>query len=344
METTHRLFAGDASALPVPAASVHLVVTSPPYPMIAMWDGGFGAADPEIGALLAAGRGWDAFEQMHLQLDVAWAECVRVLAPGGWIAVNIGDATRSIGPGFALYPNHARITMAMVRLGLSPMPDVLWRKPTNAPNKFMGSGMLPAGAYVTYEHEYIALFRKGPNRAFSAAEAERRQNSAFFWEERNRWFSDLWDALPGETQALKSAERTRSAAFPFEIPWRLIHMLSLQGDTVCDPFAGTGTTLAAAVACGRNSVGVDRDPALAGRLREVMDLGMRLGPIRARARRDTHRDFVAARLAAGKSVGHLHESGVAVTTRQERRLRLLSPESVVFEADWARVQVGEVAL
>lgn len=344
MDTFHRLLAGDARALPLGDESVHLVVTSPPYPMIAMWDEGFCAADPEIAPLLAAGRGFDAYERMHLQLDAVWAECARVLVPGGWIAVNIGDATRSIGAGFALYPNHARITMAMIGLGLTPMPDLLWRKPTNAPNKFMGSGMLPAGAYVTYEHEYVGLYRKGVGRRFEGAEAERRRESAFFWEERNRWFSDLWEGLVGERQALDQAERTRSAAFPFELPYRLIQMYSLHGDTVLDPFAGTGTTLAAAVASGRSSVGVERDAQLAATLSATVELGVRLGRSRAAARRDAHHEFIAARLAAGKEIKHTHQSGVQVMTAQETSLRLLVPEAVDVEAGAVRVRYGDLDL
>lgn len=342
METLHRLFAGEARSLPLPDASVHLVVTSPPYPMIAMWDEGFCAADAEIAPLLAAGRGFDAHERMHLQLDAAWAECVRAVVPGGWIAVNVGDATRSIGGSFALYPNHARITMAMIRLGMTPMPDLLWRKPTNAPNKFMGSGMLPAGAYVTYEHEYIGLYRKGTTRAFEGTESERRRQSAFFWEERNAWFSDLWEGLPGGRQELDKAERARSAAFPFEVPFRLIQMYSLQGDTVLDPFAGTGTTLAAAVASGRSSVGIDRDVQLADKLPAIVDHGVRMGVARSEARRQGHHDFVATRLAAGKEIKHTHESGVAVMTAQETSLRLVVPESAESAGEGVRVRYGEL--
>ncbi|GDX82139.1 DNA modification methylase [Deltaproteobacteria bacterium] len=344
METLHRLVAGEARSLPVADASVQLVVTSPPYPMISMWDEGFCAVDPEIAPLLAAGRGFDAYERMHLQLDEAWAECVRALIPGGWIAVNVGDATRSIGGGFALYPNHARITMAMIKLGMTPMPDILWRKPTNAPNKFMGSGMLPAGAYVTYEHEYVGLYRKGASRPFSAADAERRRESAFFWEERNRWFSDLWEGLPGERQGLDRAERSRSAAFPVELPYRLIQMYSLQGDTVLDPFVGTGTTLSAAVASGRNSVGVERDALLAGTLAASVELGVRVGRERATARRDAHREFVAARLAAGKTIKHVHASGVAVMTGQEMGLRLRVPTSAARESSTIRVAYTDLEL
>lgn len=114
-------------------------------------------------------------------------------------------------------------------------------------------------AYVTYEHEYILVFRKGGNRKFTNAEKNIRHNSAYFWEERNIWFSDLWE-IKGTTQVLKKVEsRSRSAAFPFEIAYRLVNMYSLQYDFVYDPFSGAGTVTRAAMASKRNSIGIDID-------------------------------------------------------------------------------------
>ena len=108
----------------------------------------------------------------------------------------------------------------------------------------MGSGMLPAGAYVTLEHEHILVLRKGNKRNFKTPEEKlRRQKSAFFWEERNLWFSDLWEDLKGTKQNnIDKNIRERSGAYPFELAYRLINMLSLREDKVLDPFLGTGTT------------------------------------------------------------------------------------------------------
>jgi DNA modification methylase len=124
----------------------------------------------------------------------------------------------------------------------------------------MGSGMLPPGAYVTLEHEFILIFRKGEKREFKKQqEKENRQNSSYFWEERNIWFSDLWD-VKGTNQKIKDKElRNRSAAYPFEIPYRLINMFSVQDDVILDPFLGTGTTTLASIASKRNSIGYDID-------------------------------------------------------------------------------------
>lgn len=329
LETTHTFHVGDARSLAAVAdASVHLVVTSPPYPMITMWDAAFEAMVPGVGAELAAGRGMAAFETMHTALDAVWAECRRVLVPGGFLCVNVGDATRTVDGEFCLYPNHARILAAGLRLGLTPLPDILWRKPTNAPNKFMGSGMLPAGAYVTYEHEYVLILRKGGKRVFDREGQARRAASAFFWEERNTWFSDVWTDLRGTAQRLgRDGLRERSAAFPFELPYRLVNMYALQGDTVLDPFVGTGTTMAAAFAAGRNSLGVDCAAELGAVVDATLQGAIDVGRARVAERVATHRQFVEARLAAGKPPGHTsHRLGLPVMTRQEAELQLVVPE------------------
>ncbi len=338
MLTTHRIDPGDARRLDaVPSASVQLVVTSPPYPMIALWDEAFTRMDPRVGALLDAGDGMGAFEAMHATLDAAWAECARVLCPGGFLCVNVGDATRTVAGRFGLYPNHARIVTALSKLGLCPLPDILWRKPTNAPNKFMGSGMLPAGAYVTYEHEYVLVFRKGGPRTFDAASRRRRAESAYFWEERNLWFSDLWADLRGVPQRVVGADRPRSAAFPFELPYRLVQMYSLQGDCVLDPFAGTGTTLLAAAASARSSIGVEADPGLAAAARAALDAAPAIGARRAADRLAEHAAFVRARTEAGRVPGHRNlPYDVAVMTLQERFLTLRAPTALVWEGAQGR--------
>ncbi|MBI4604596.1 MAG: site-specific DNA-methyltransferase [Planctomycetes bacterium] len=332
MRTTHRLLLEDAREMPgVEAESIDCVITSPPYPMIEMWDGVFSAMSPEIGLRLERGEAWQAFELMHRELDRVWAQCSRVLRPGGFACINVGDATRTLDGEFRLYPNHARIVEAMLRIGLTPLPDILWRKPTNAPNKFLGSGMLPAGAYVTYEHEYILIFRKGPKRAFATDDGrELRMRSAFFWEERNAWFSDVWMDLRGASQELGDpAARERSAAFPFEVPYRLVQMLTLQGDAVLDPFLGTGTTSAAAAASARSSVGLDMDPALLAAAERALLFAPALARRRVEERLEAHRRFVEEREAAGKPLKHRNRPyGFPVVTGQEVDLELLVPSAM----------------
>jgi len=265
MKTTHKIYFNDSDNMhAIPSSSVHLIVTSPPYPMIEMWDEIFKRRSRKIGAALKNRKGLEAFELMHRELDAVWHEVYRILIPGGIACINIGDAVRTVGDDFMLYANHARILEALINAGFSALPLILWRKPTNAPNKFMGSGMLPAGAYVTLEHEYILIMRKGPKRGFSSPEEKQnRRESALFWEERNNWFSDVWLGLIGTQQKMKKdAARLRSGAFPFELAYRLVAMYSVKGDTVVDPFLGTGTTLWASVAAGRNCIGFEIENAL----------------------------------------------------------------------------------
>ena len=324
METTHCVHVGDARDLSgLDADSVDLVVTSPPYPMIEMWDDVFAALDPAVAGALDAGDGEAAFERMHDVLEDVWAEVERVLAPGGIACVNVGDATRTVGDRFRVYQNHARVVEAFADLGFDPLPDVLWRKPVNSAAKFMGSGMVPPNAYVTLEHEYVLVFRNGESRSFPPGD-EDRYESAYFWEERNRWFSDVWTEVGGERQTLADEElRARSGAFPLELPYRLVCMYSVYGDTVLDSFWGTGTTSLAAMAAGRHSVGVERDEgfveAFADRVAEAPAVSRDVNA----SRLASHREFVEEARGAGDDLGYENEHyDVPVRTRQEETLRL----------------------
>ncbi|MFC1798180.1 DNA-methyltransferase [Thermodesulfobacteriota bacterium] len=265
MKTNHRIVFEDSQNMrAIPSQTVDLLVTSPPYPMIEMWDGNFVKQNRVIAEFISQGKGKAAFEQMHECLDGVWDESYRVLKEGGIACINVGDATRTVDNAFMLFPNHARISTRMQHIGFTPLPVILWRKQTNAPNKFMGSGMLPPGAYVTLEHEFILIFRKGRKREFKKdTEKLKRRESAYFWEERNVCFSDIWLDLKGIGQDLgRNSARSRSAAYPFDLPYRLINMFSIKGDMVVDPFLGLGTTMHAAMAAGRNCMGYEVDKSM----------------------------------------------------------------------------------
>jgi len=332
METEHRVVVGDARSMAaVDDDAVELIVTSPPYPLIEMWDDTFADLDPAIGDALDAGDGDRAFELMHDVLDEVWAEVARVLAPGGIVCVNVGDATRTIDGEFRLFPNHAEITTRLAERGLRSLPDVLWRKPTNSPNKFLGSGMLPPNAYPTLEHEHVLVFRNGSTRGFPPGD-DQRYESAYFWEERNEWFSDLWD-VPGEDQHLDGVDaRERSGAFPLEIPLRLIRMFSAYGETVLDPFWGTGTTTLAAMVAGRDSVGYETDPGFREAFDDLVETVPTLAEERTEARLARHREFVAERRDDGNPPGYEAEHyDVPVVTKQERQLRLYTVADVTAQ-------------
>ena len=257
---------------------------------------------------------------MHKELDVIWSECYRVLKDGGFLCINIGDATRTINGEFELFDNHSHITQYCLGLGLRELPCIIWRKQTNAPNKFMGSGMLPNGAYVTLEHEYILIFRKGSKRPYKKEEDKLcRRDSSFFWEERNIWFSDLWE-FKGTKQTISSGvSRERNASYPFELPHRLINMYSQKDDVVLDPFVGLGTTMKAAMLNKRNFIGYDIDSNLSQLISKdicSMDIDKLNGIIKSRF--DSHIEFIREREKQKKEVKHFNNKlNCKVMTGQE---------------------------
>lgn len=334
MQTEHKVYKASATIMKeIQNESVSLVVTSPPYPMIDMWDDSFRTQSVSI-AVEDESRVNNTFNDMHRILNDVWKEAFRVLSPGGFLCINIGDATRTINGSFRLFSNHSRILHDCLSIGFLNLPNIIWRKQTNAPNKFMGSGMLPGGAYVTLEHEYILIFRKPGKRQFKTdADKKLRKESAFFWEERNIWFSDVWD-FKGTNQGLNgNAGRERSGAYPIELPHRLINMYSLRGDTVLDPFLGTGTTTLAAMMNGRNSVGYDIDPSFL----DVLDSRVN-GSFISEASRITynriknHTEFIEDYLKRGKQPKHTNANyNFPVITNQETDLKLFGISDIKRE-------------
>ncbi len=332
--TRHEIITGNSKNLAsIENGSINLIVTSPPYPMIKMWDQMFSNQNSEIAFDIESEEGIAAFNKMHRLLDEVWEECDRVLADNGFVCINIGDATRTINNNFQLFSNHTKIINKFLNMGYFVLPDILWRKQSNSPTKFMGSGMYPAGAYVTYEHEYILVFRKGGKRVFKGEEKKLRQKSAFFWEERNVWFSDLWD-IKGTSQIISAAKtsRERSAAFPFEIPYRLVNMYSVEGDTVLDPFAGLGTTTLACMAAKRNSYGVEIDLEIAAlAMKNIADQYKLLNQI-IETRIADHLIFISKLSEDKKAKCYINiPHGFSVRTRQETAIKIDKIEAVTFE-------------
>ena len=195
-----------------------LIVTSPPYPMIKKWDYLFGAD----------------FNEIHKKLIPIWKECYRILCEGGIACINIGDATRSINKEFTCWPNYARIINYCMKIGFTPLIPIFWKKISNRPNAFLGSGFLPPNAYISQDCEYIMILRKGKLRKFPTKDPNRIKSS-YTKEERDKWFQQVWE-IPGAKGAKQDSN------FPEEIPNRLIRMFSVIEDLVVDPFSGTGTT------------------------------------------------------------------------------------------------------
>jgi DNA modification methylase len=349
MKTSHRFVLSDSRTMrEVPSGTIDLVVTSPPYPMIEMWDDLFSGLNPEIRRALREGHADRAYSLMHEELDRTWKEVYRVLRPGAFACINIGDATRKLGRDFQLFPNHARVIQSLRGLGMVSLPHILWRKTTNKPNKYMGSGMLPAGAYVTLEHEYVLVMRKGGLRATSRDDMGRRRESAYFWEERNEWFSDVWMSLNGVSQrASRGSARERSGAFPFELAYRLINMYSLVGDTVLDPFLGTGTTMMAAMAACRNSLGYELGEEFGNVISRRFSGGIGYFRDIVEERIEDHKKFVESESARGREFKHRSRIyGFPVMTSQEQAICLYQPTEVLetgenaFEVHYAKPHVS----
>jgi site-specific DNA-methyltransferase (cytosine-N4-specific) len=289
IETWHKIYFKDARNMKdVDSESVHLVVTSPPYPMIEIWDEQFRQLDERIDKawkkMKEESDKWkreeivkQIFDLMHENLAKVWKEVYRVLVDGGIACINIGDATRTINGVFRLFPNHVKVIKHCENIGFVTLPFILWKKPTTKPKYkgkgvFLGSGMLPPNAYVSLDCEFILIFRKGEPRKF-APHDPLRYASRYTKEERNQWFTQIWE-LVGEKQTLSEIER-RAASFPEEIPRRLIRMFSIVGDTVLDPFLGTGTTTKVAMQLHRNSIGYEIDKKFKNIIKEKIGYGQK---------------------------------------------------------------------
>ncbi|MGD0643835.1 MAG: site-specific DNA-methyltransferase [Candidatus Bathyarchaeia archaeon] len=269
MHTEHKIIVGNSQQMPeVEDGSVQLMVTSPPYPMIKMWDALFSQVDSKIATLwhkldvdCEEETVMGIYNAMHDYLAKVWIETYRVLADGGIACINIGDATRTINSKFQLFPNHSRITEICGKIGFTTLPYILWKKPTTKPKykgkgAFLGSGFLPPNAYVTLDCEFILIFRKGKLRKFQPHDRN-RYDSAFSKGQRDEWFSQIW-TVKGARQTASQLER-RTAAYPEEIAERLIRMFSVKGELILDPFLGSGTTTKTAMLNERNSIGYEID-------------------------------------------------------------------------------------
>lgn len=199
----------------------------------------------------------------------------------------------------------------------------------------MGSGMLPVGAYVTLEHEHILVLRKQDKRQFKKPEhKENRQRSAFFWEERNIWFSDKWKDIKGTFQKLENSKtRERSGAYPFELAYRLINMFSVQGDVVLDPFLGTGTTTIGAIASARNSIGVEIDSTFNEMIEDKINSSLQLNEF-IEQRIKNHKEFIEARVKEKGETKYMNNFyNFPVVTNQETNLKIPKIKNTIKKAE-----------
>jgi site-specific DNA-methyltransferase (cytosine-N4-specific) len=257
--TKHTVILGNSEKMDkIANSTIHLIVTSPPYPMIPLWDRIFMWWCEEKSITK------DSFDKMHKKLRNVWEECFRVLIDGGMLCINIGDAARSFDSKFTLFPNHSKVMEDCISIGFIPLPYIIWKKIGEKPYSFIGSIEQPTNLYIPIECEFVLLFRKGGVRKFSEEELARRRLSSINAKERVKNYCQFWD-ITAERQTDRYRQSLgKLAVFPQEIPERLIKLFSIIGDTVLDPFLGTGTTMAAARLLKRNSIGYEVNKKLIG--------------------------------------------------------------------------------
>ncbi|MEA3401562.1 MAG: site-specific DNA-methyltransferase [Armatimonadota bacterium] len=257
----HRIIFGDSQYMSELAdASVHLVVTSPPYWCIKDYE-----HPGQIGHR-------QAYDEYLASMERVIAECHRVLHPGCRMAINIGDQyLRASEHGrYRVQPIPADLSVIGRQVGFDFMGNIIWRKvsTTNTTGgcTLMGSMYYPRDGHVTYEHEYILLLRKRGDWPGPASD-EAKEKSRLTKEQRSRWFRGVWDDIPPARQ------EDHVAMFPLEIPRRLIKMYTFWADTVLDPFMGSGTTALAAHEEGRSSVGYEINEAFREVIRDKFGVG-----------------------------------------------------------------------
>lgn len=242
----HTIIRGDARQMSeVADESVHLIITSPPYWQLK--DYGTTPDEGQIGF-------HDSYEDYVNNLNHVWMECNRALQPGCRLCINVGDQfARSVYYGrYKVIPIRTEIIRFCETIGLDYMGAIIWQKVTTTNTTggaaVMGSFPYPRNGIVKIDYEFILLFKKLGK--LPKVTREQKEASRLTTEEWNRYFAGHWD-FPGEKQA------NHMAAFPLELPYRLIRMFSFVGETVLDPFLGSGTTTLAAMKADRNSIGYE---------------------------------------------------------------------------------------
>jgi site-specific DNA-methyltransferase (adenine-specific) len=246
--TTHHLRRGDARSLDwIADESVHLVVTSPPYWTLKEYEHSVG----QLGDV-------EDYEAFLTELDKVWRHCARVLVPGGRVCCVVGDVClpRRLDGRHRVMPLHADLQVRSRRVGLDSLTPILWHKIANGVTEAEGNGAgyygkpFQPGGIVKNDVEFILFLRKG--EGYRSVSRQQKVLSMLSREEMSRWFRSIWTDVPGA-----STRRGHPAPYPVDLAERLIRMFSFAGDTVLDPFVGSGTTTLAAIRAGRNSIGVE---------------------------------------------------------------------------------------
>lgn len=250
LNTTHRIYLGDGRQMADLGAepTVHLVVTSPPYWNLKEYPG---AVPEQLGNL-------SDYRHFCEELAKVWARCFDLLVPGGRLCIVVGDVclSRKKAGRHSVVPLHADIARACMNTGFDYLSPIFWYKIANAATEVEGNGAGFLGkpyepnAVIKNDVEYILILRK-PG-AYRNPSAEQRALSVIERKDHDRWFRQVWHDVPGQVRL-----RGHPAPYPKEIAYRLVNMFSFVGDTVLDPFWGTGSTTAAAIDAHRSSIGYE---------------------------------------------------------------------------------------
>jgi DNA modification methylase len=251
LPSQHNLHRADAREIDfIPAESVHLIVTSPPYWTLKEYNSGEG----QMGYI-------EDYETFVSELDRVWSACYDALVPGGRLVCVVGDvclSRRKNNGEHLVMPLHASIQEHCRQLGYNNLSPIIWHKIANAVYEATGNGggflgkPYEPNSVIKNDIEFILMQRKPggyrsptiPTRILSVIPAELHK----------QWFQQIWTGVTGASTKL------HPAPYPLQLAERLIRMFSFVGDTILDPFMGTGTTNVAAAKWGRNSIGVEVDP------------------------------------------------------------------------------------
>jgi site-specific DNA-methyltransferase (adenine-specific) len=247
LQTWHRLVPGNARDLGfIEDESLHLVVTSPPYWKLKRYN----EHPDQLGHI-------NEYESFLAEINKVWKEVFRVLVPGGRLVCVVGDVclSRRAHGRHVVVPLHADICVQCRRIGFDNLNPIIWHKIANASyevdngSKFLGKPYEP-NAIIKNDIEFILMQRKPGG--YRKPTEKQRLASMMSKADYNKWFRQFWTLSGAST-------RSHPAPFPLELASRLVRMFSFVGDTVLDPFCGTGTTMVAALKAGRNSIGVEID-------------------------------------------------------------------------------------
>lgn len=256
--TNHKIYFGDSRALnKIEDKSVQLIITSPPY-----WQLKDYGSNNQIGFN-------NSYEEYINNLNLVWMECERILSEGCRLCINIGDQfARSVYYGrYKVVPIRTEIIRFCETLKMDYMGAIIWQKTTtmntSGGGAIMGSFPYPRNGILKIDYEFILIFKKLGNPPKPTL--EQKENSIMTKEEWNQYFSSHWNF-----SGVKQSEHI--AMFPEELPKRLIKMFSFFGETIFDPFLGSGTTTLAAKNLGRNSIGYEINKEFESIIKEKLNI------------------------------------------------------------------------